>query len=178
MALSMDAANAPQVVSDSSCSRITDNISTPSFEIGESCLVDGKYYSQGDYNQLRKNNIGMFEEKYMNILNNTTLNEYQRHHQLACIMNKLMDNIVTVTGQNDTRFKKNQAIQNLIGQNEITLDKNEDSLMKDKDIKLVKDHRVANSESRSRRIDMYYIIMVALIVGIVIVILILQNFVL
>ena len=178
MALSMDAANAPQVVSDSSCRKITDNISTPSFEIGESCLVDGKYYSQGDYNQLRKNNINMFEEKYMNILNNNTLNEYQRHHQLACIMNKLMDNIVTVTGQNDTRFKKNQAIQNLIKQNEIMLDKNEDSLVKDKDIQLVKDHRVASSNARSSRIDMYYIIMVALIVGIVIVILILQNFVL
>ena len=120
----------------------------------------------------------MFEEKYMNVLNNNTLNEYQRHHQLACIMNKLMDNIVTVTGQNDTRFKKNQAIQNLIKQNEIAMDKNEDALMKDKDIQLVKDHRVASSNARARRIDMYYIIMVALIVGIIIVILILQNFVL
>ena len=42
-------------------------------------------------------------------------------------------------------------------------------LMKDKDIQLVKDHRVASSNARARRIDMYYIIMVALIVGIIIV---------
>ena len=178
MALSMDAANSPQVVSDSYCSSITDNIPTPSFNIGESCLVNGKYYAEGDYNQLRKNNITMFENKYMAILNNNRINEYQRHNQLACVMNKLMDNIVTVTEQNDARFKKNQALHNLVKKNEIHIDKNKDALMKDKDIKLVKDHRVASSEARNKRIDMYYIIMVSLIVGIVVVILILQNFVL
>lgn len=75
-------------------------------------------------------------------------------------------------------LKKNQALHNLVKKNEIHIDKNEDALMKDKDIKLVKDHRVASSESRNKRIDLYYIIMVSLIVGIIVVILILQNFVL
>lgn len=178
MALTIDASNSPQVISDSYCSSITNNIPTPSINVGESCLVNGNYYSEGDYNQLRRNNLNMFEEKYMEILNNNSLNEYQRHTNLACIMNKLMDNIVTVTQQNDTRFKKNQRLENLVDQNKINIEKNEDQLLLNKDINLVKDHRVASSESRNKRIDMYYIIMVSLIVGIVVVILILQNFVL
>ena len=53
-----------------------------------------------------------------------------------------MDNIVAVTGQNDTRFKRNQNLETLIEQNKIHLDKNKDVLIKDKDIQLVKDHRV------------------------------------
>lgn len=178
MSLTLDASNSPQVISDSNCSSITDTIPTPSVNVGESCLVNGNYYSQGDYNQLRRTNLNMFEEKYKEILNDNSLNEYQRHSNLSCIINKLMDNIVTVTQQNHTRFRKNQRLENLVHQNKINIEKNEDQLLLDKDIKLVKDHRVASSESRNKRIDMYYIIMISLIVGIVVVILILQNFLL
>lgn len=176
MALTFNAFSSPQLVSN--CSNVTSNIPTPSFNVGESCFEDNKYYSQGDYNQLRRNNLNLFEEKYMEVLNDNTLNEYQRHQNLACIMNKLMDNIYTVTEINDTNFKTNQGLENLVEQNKINIDKNEDQLLLNKDIKLVKEHRVASSESRNKRIDMYYIILVSLIVGIVIVILILQNFVL
>lgn len=180
MALNFDASNSPEVVSDSYCSSIVNNqnIPLPSINVGESCLIDGKHYSQGDYNQLRRNNLNMFEEKYMQVLNDNSLNEYQRHNQLSCIMNKLMDNIVTVTQHNDSSFRRNQALENLIEQNKINLEKNEDQLLLNKDIQLVKDHRVLSSEARNKKIDMYYIIMVSLIVGIIIVILILQNFVL
>ena len=178
MSNSMDASSPPGLVTASECSPITTDIPTPSYLVGESCIVNGKTYSQGDYNQLRRNNINAFEEKYMRVLNNNRLNEYQRHQQLACIMNKLMDNIITVTDQNDDRFKGNQALENLIEQNKIHLDKNKDALVKDKDIQLVKDHRVATSKSRTKRIDMYYIIMVSLIIAIVLVIFILQIFVL
>ncbi len=176
MASSFNAAISPQLISN--CSSVTDNIPTPSYNVSETCIVNNNKYSQGDYNQLRKNNLNMFEQKYMQVLNDNTLNEYQRHSNLACVMNKLMDNIVTVSQQNNTRFMSNQGLENLIEQNKINIDANQDKLLLNKDIKLVKDHRVASSDKRKKRIELYYIIMVALIVGIVIVILILQNFVL
>lgn len=176
MALSFNASSSPQLVNN--CSSVTNDIPRPVFNVGESCLVDGKYYSQGDYNQLRRRNLEMFENKYMEILNDNTMDEYRRHRNLACIMNSLMDNIVNVTQQNNTRFTSNQSMENLIEQNKINIEKNEDQLLLNKDINLVKEHRVLSSDSRNKRIDMYYIVMFSLIVGIVIVILILQNFVL
>ena len=78
-----DASSPPGLVTAYECSS-TNNIPTPSYLVGESCIVDGKIYSQGDYNQLRRSNIDAFEEKYMMVLNdNNILNEYQRHQQLA-----------------------------------------------------------------------------------------------
>lgn len=151
---------------DSQCDVIIDEMDISKFNLNDenSCVIGGRTYAKSDvdYVTLRRENLNRIEEEYNTI--NNTLNDFERHSQMVCLMNKLFHNIKQVTENNDVMEQKNLENENLARENEKVIEANRDIKKKDKNLNLVTSANVVGSKDSKNQIRVQYLIFIVLIV--------------
>ena len=141
------------------------NFNLPTFPAGESCILDDKTYTTGqDFNEMRRYNLERIESEYNRILGEPNLNEYERHTQIVCLLNKLMDNVIRATEINATNYNKLSNKQNIVDSNKSLMSSQESVISKNEDSSLVTKYRNETSESRNNKLKMEFLIYVVLII--------------
>jgi hypothetical protein len=153
---------------DSQCDVIIDEMDISKFNLNDenSCVVGGRTYAKSDvdYVTLRRENLNRIEEEYNTINGNNTLNDFEKHSQIVCLMNKLFHNIKQVTENNDVMEEKNLENENLARENETVIEANRDIKKKDKNLNLVTSANVVGSKESKNQIRVQYLIFIILII--------------
>jgi hypothetical protein len=160
---------------DNNCNSIT----IPTLESNNGCFLDKKFFSEGRFKDLRKENLNNYESEYTKLMNNTQLNNDNEHHtKIVCLMNLLLNNIEEMTKNNKTKSNIIINSQAEKSKNKLIIDRNKDLYEKNQNYNLLKKHRIVNSENRLKRNKMEYIIYVSLIIIIVFIQLLILVFIL
>jgi len=151
---------------DNECTSIIDDMDLPKYEIGESCVQGGRKYAKSDkdFVTLRKENLDLIEKEYSEINNNMSLTDYEKHSKIACLMNKLLNNIITVSTNNQEVLTKNLDNEQLSRENDRIIKTNKELKAKEKNSGLVKTANIAGGEENTKRMRTQYIIFISLIV--------------
>ena len=94
---------------DTQCSSILSEMDLPTYQIGESCIQGGRKYAKSDkdFSTLRNEYLEALNGEYRRISNDMGLTDFEKHSQLSCLMNKLLDNITAVSENNQEIHQKN-----------------------------------------------------------------------
>ena len=84
-------------------------MSLPSYQIGESCVQGGRKYAKSDkdFSTLRAEYLEALNGEYREITDDMSLTDFEKHSKLSCLMNKLLENIVAVSNNNQEMLNKN-----------------------------------------------------------------------
>ena len=137
----------------------------PSFQIGKSCVENGRKYAKSDkdFVTLRNEYLESLNSEYRNITNDMSLTDFEKHSKLSCLMNKLLKNIVGISESNQELLHKNLEKEHLARENERIIETNTTLKMKGKNAELVKDAEVIGSNINTNRMRVQYIIFITLI---------------
>lgn len=150
---------------DSKCSNIISNIELPSYQIGESCVHNGRKYAKSDkdFVSLRNEYLESLNSEYREITNDMSLTDFEKHSKLLCLLNKLLENITAISNNNQELLHKNLEKEQLARENERIIETNTTLKHKGKNAELVKDAEVFGSEKNTKRTRVQYIIFITLI---------------
>ena len=152
---------------DSQCDIIIDDMDLSSFSVNDDhkCISGGRTYAKSDkdFVTLRRENMERIQQEYNAVSNNNTLTDFERNSQLVCIMNKVFDNIKTVTENNDEMTQANMEKEHTTRENDMLIEKNREIKKKDKDLNLVTNANLVGTEESKKQIQIQYLIFLVLI---------------
>jgi hypothetical protein len=150
---------------DSQCGNILSEMNLPNYQIGESCVQGGRKYAKSDkdFATLRSEYLEALNGEYRKITSDMSLTDFEKHSQLSCLMNKLLENIVSVSGSNQELLHKNLEKEQLARENERIIETNSSLKAKEKNAGLVKEAEIIGSEGNAKRVRTQYIIFISLI---------------
>ena len=150
---------------DTQCGNVLSEMNLPNYQIGESCVQGGRKYAKSDkdFATLRSEYLEALSGEYRTISNDMGLTDFEKHSKLSCLMNKLLENIVAVSGSNQEMLHKNLEKEQLARENERIIETNSSLKAKEKNAGLVKEAEIVGSEGNAKRVRTQYVIFIALI---------------
>lgn len=147
------------------CVPLLSEMNVSNTQIGESCVKDGNRYikSNNSYLEMRKKNLKMYSDAYKNIKVNH-VNEFDKHSKIACIMNKMLNNIMSVSEEKQKLTSENLDMESIVRENEKVIEENQNIKSKDKNNELVNIERVEGTKNNKKNIKTQYIIFITLII--------------
>ena len=85
---------------------------------------------------------GTLNGEYREITNDMSLTDFEKHSKLSCLMNKLLENILAVSNNNQEMLNKNLEKEQLARENERIIETNSSLKSKEKNAGLVKEAEV------------------------------------
>ena len=105
----------------------------------------------------------MYSDAYKNIKVNH-VNEFDKHSKIACLMNKMLSNIMSVSEEKQKLLTDNLDLESVVRENEKVINENQNIKSKNKNNELINIERVEGTKNNKQNIKTQYIIFITLII--------------